>query len=171
MLVYFCTTRSCIGVLQIIHANAAVSFIVVYIYVDIIDLFQTRLETRIAQLEAALDVAQKTELRDKQLLSKLQKQLSRVSIACDWSSMILLFRSVLPAFWSQKQFCRYRFSDVSVRLIAIVKEMSKRLQCACMINRSCLLRKNESLLAHGCYFLFFIDRFCLYNLGFKLWRV
>lgn len=43
-------------------------------------LLQERLESRIIELEAALEAAQKTELKDKQALTKLQKQLSRVSI-------------------------------------------------------------------------------------------
>lgn len=42
--------------------------------------FQEKLEARIIELETALDEAQKTELKDKQTLTKLQKQLSRVSI-------------------------------------------------------------------------------------------
>lgn len=42
-------------------------------------LLQENLKARIAELEAALDAAQKVEQRDKLNLSKLQKQLSRVS--------------------------------------------------------------------------------------------
>lgn len=43
-------------------------------------LLQENLKARIAELEAALDAAQKVEQRDKLNLSKLQKQLSRVSL-------------------------------------------------------------------------------------------
>lgn len=42
-------------------------------------LFQKSLEDRIHELEIALEVVQKNELRDKQTISKLQKQLARVS--------------------------------------------------------------------------------------------
>lgn len=44
-----------------------------------LSLFQTFLENRIAELEAALEVAQKNELRDKQTINKLTKQVNRVS--------------------------------------------------------------------------------------------
>lgn len=42
-------------------------------------MFQESLEARIAELEEALEAAKRTELRDKQTLAKLQKQLQRVS--------------------------------------------------------------------------------------------
>jgi hypothetical protein len=42
-------------------------------------LLQKSLEDRIQELEIALEVVQKNELRDKQTIAKLQKQLARVS--------------------------------------------------------------------------------------------
>lgn len=51
-----------------------------YLFIFLMHIFfQMFLETRIVELESALELAQKNELRDKQTINKLTKQLNRVS--------------------------------------------------------------------------------------------